>query len=98
MTLRYLNDPNVVRLLGVVVGGHHRGDPTPCIVTEHMQHGDLKQYLQRHQSQDFATLSRSSSVAGLTGASTLRLLIGVCRHHYHHHIIIRGWFLELSFY
>jgi len=92
-TLRYLNDPNVVCLLGVVVGGHHRGDPTPCIVTEYMQHGDLKQYLQRHRSQDCATLSRGSSVAGLTGANTLRLVMRDCHHHYHH-IIIRGWFPE----
>lgn len=64
----------MVRLLGVVVGGHHRGDPSPCIVTEYMQHGDLKQYLQRHRAQECTTLARGSSVASLAGASTLRLV------------------------
>jgi len=70
-TLRCLNDPNVVQLLGVVVG-HHRPEPSPCIVTEYMQHGDLKQYLQRHHAQDCTTLARGSSMAVLAGANTLR--------------------------
>jgi len=74
-TLRCLNDPNVVRLLGLVVGGHHRGDPSACIVTEYMQHGDLKQYLQRHRAQEFTTLARGSSAASLAGASTLRSVV-----------------------
>jgi len=78
--LRCLNDANVVRLLGVVMGGaRHHGDASssrPCIVTEHLPHGDLKQYLQRHRAHDCATLARGSSPAGLAaaGANTLRLL------------------------
>ena len=79
-TLRCLNDANVVRLLGVVVGGQRRGDPTPCIVTEYLQHGDLKQYLQRHRAQDCTTLARGSSVASLAGAGTLRSVSGHTRH------------------
>ena len=84
-TLRCLHDANVVRLLGVVLGGGagHHGDqlaPPPCIITEYLAHGDLKQYLQRHRAQAQAqaadgagTLARTGSYpSGLAGANTLR--------------------------
>jgi len=76
-TLRCLNDVNVVRLLGVVLGGrhhgdHHHGDASPSIITEYMLHGDLKQYLQRHRAQDSTTLARGSSAASLATTNTLR--------------------------
>lgn len=71
-TLRCLNDVNIVRLLGVVSGGVRQGDLAPCIVTEYMQHGDLKQFLQRHQAQEgCGTISRTAGTLA-SRVNTLR--------------------------
>jgi len=70
-TLRCLTDVNVVRLLGVVVGGRQPGEASPSIIMEYMQHGDLKQYLQRHRAHDCwtTTLARGASNASLAAAA-----------------------------
>ena len=47
-----LNDPNIVRVLGVC----SQGEPL-CVVVEYMHYGDLHQYLRRHVYEG-ATLGR----------------------------------------
>ncbi|KAL7980913.1 hypothetical protein Chor_002067 [Crotalus horridus] len=50
-----LNDPNIIRLLGVCV----KDDPL-CMITEYMENGDLHQFLLQRQSR--STFTRSSNV------------------------------------
>lgn len=75
-TLRCLNDPNIVRLLGVVSGGMRQGDVAPCIVTEYMLFGDLKQFLQRHQALE-GTISRAAS-STMARVNSLRFVAHTC--------------------
>ena len=64
-----LNDPNVVRLLCVCKSG-----PVPFLVMEYMEHGDLNQYLQKH---DKVVHGEGGSSAG-EGEITQQKLIAIC--------------------
>jgi hypothetical protein len=77
-TLRCLNDPNIVRLLGVVAGGMRQGDVASCIVTEYMLFGDLKQFLQRHQALE-GTISRTAC-STMARVNSLRFVARTCSH------------------
>ncbi|KAG8142062.1 hypothetical protein E2320_006693 [Naja naja] len=60
-----LNDPNIIRLLGVCV----KDDPL-CMITEYMENGDLHQFLLQRQSR--STFTRSSNIPCV---SNLHLLL-----------------------
>ena len=55
-----LNDPNVVRLLGICTT-----DGPYCMVVEYMKFGDLKQFLQHHVAADGTVAKRGELGSGI---------------------------------